>query len=390
MAELPAQVIARFLAATPRRPENIVFIGRADSLFAGNAKYQFLHFAANRPDIRPCYVTLNRQVFKELQAASLPAALFPEEPALTALAGAQVVVVDDFHYRLHGLDIFTKGARIVQLWHGVGFKKIGFLEAATAIDMEQEKREYLRRMYSDYDAVISTSPFYSEHLFKTSFGAREIWETGYPRNDVLLRRPEKHDLLGSDPQLYGRLRMMHKELRTCIYAPTFRDDQSDPFSHGALDLAALSGFLKREGMALFIKMHQFSKRYDVKDLANIHIIPNELDVYPLLPYFDCMITDYSSIYMDYMLLLRPVIFFPYDREDYSQRLREFQFDYNEMTPGPKCMTQAELHDALLQAIAGAAEWGKERQRIRDMAFRFHDANAAARVAEHLTRLARGA
>ncbi len=390
MAELSAQTIARFLAATPRRPENIAFIGRGDSLFAGNAKYLFLHFARSHPETRPCYVTLSRQVFRELQAAGLPAALFPEEPALTALASAQVVVVDDFHYRPHGMDMITKGAKIVQLWHGVGFKKIGFLEAATALDMDQEKREYLRRMYSGYDAVISTSPFYTKNLFETSFAAEDIWETGYPRNDVLLRQIEKFDLLGSDPQIYGQLRKMRKELCTCIYAPTFRDDYSDPFQHGALDLTVLSAFLQQERIILFIKMHQFSKRYNVKDLANIHIIPNELDVYPLLPCFDCMVTDYSSIYMDYLLLMRPVVFFPYDRDDYSRRLREFQFDYNEMTPGPKCTSQAELHDALQQAAAGATDWAQKRQLVRDLAFCFNDAKAASRVAQRIMRLAQNA
>lgn len=387
MAELSAQTIARFLAATPRRPENVAFIGRGDSLFAGNAKYLFLHFATSRPDIKPCYLTLNRQVFKELQAAGLPTALFPEEPALRALAGAQVVVVDDFHYRLHGMELFTKGAKIVQLWHGVGFKKIGFLEAASTINLDQEKREYLRRMYSGYDAVISTSPFYTKNLFETSFAAEEIWETGYPRNDVLLRRLDKYDLLGSDPKLYASLRTMHNELCTCLYAPTFRDDQGDPFQHGALDLASLSEFLEQQCIALFIKMHQFSKRYDVKNLPNVHIIPNELDIYPLLPCFSCMITDYSSIYMDYLLLQRPVIFFPYDQEDYYLRLREFQFDYNDMTPGPKCMTQKELHQALQQAAAGAADWKQQRQSVRDMAFCFHDADASSRVAENVERLA---
>lgn len=386
MDQEQARLIARFLAATSRDNRNIAFVGRVDSQFAGNSKYLFLHFVANRPHYQSCYVTLNHKVFRELKAQRLPTALFPQQPALDVLAKAGIVVVEDFDYRTNNVCLFTPGAKIVQLWHGVGFKKIGFIEAETSIDLPEERRAHLRRMYSGYDALISTSPFYTENLFKTSFQADEIWETGYPRNDVLLRRPGRHDLVGSSVDLYAQLHAARKKQFTCIYAPTFRDDPNASFPHGAFDLLPLSAFLQRENIALYLKMHPFINLNHVPELPHIHILPSTMDIYPLLPLFDCMITDYSSIYMDYLLLDRPVLFFPFDREDYTRRMREFQFDYDVMTPGPKCLTQEALLEALRGAAHGDDAWAAERRRVCEMAFAHRDAKACSRIAAHIDKL----
>ncbi len=382
-----AKAIARFLAATPRRPENIVFIGRSDGQFSGNAKYMFLHCVENVPQCKSVFVTLNAGTHKKLRSAGLPSELFPRQEAINALAEASVVMVDDFQFRENGVSIFTLGAKIVQMWHGVGFKKIGFIEVKTSLDLTPERRAHLTEMYSNYDAVLSTSPFYTEHLFKTSFGAKEIWETGYPRNDVLLRKCAKRDLIGCDMEAYNKLPALRKKYKTCLYAPTFRDDNKDPFIHGALELNALSAFLERENIFLFLKMHPFSADYKTQGLANIDVIANDSDVYPLLPFFDGMITDYSSLLTDYLHLDRPIVFFPYDKADYETRLREFQFEYDAMTPGPKCFTQEELLDGLRNAFAQPEAYAGERKRLRDLAFSHHDALASARAAEHVLRLA---
>ena len=61
--------------------------------------------------------------------------------------------------------------------------------------------------------------------------------------------------------------------------------------------------------------------------------------------FDALITDYSSIYLDYMLLERPIIFLPYDLKDYENSVG-FTMDYNENTPGEKPTTQKDFIDIL--------------------------------------------
>jgi len=382
-----ARTIARFLAERPRRPENIAFVSGGDGQFSGNVKYLFLHFARHVPQCKSAFVTTNPTVHRALRGRGLPAACFPSQDALEVLARASVVVADGFQYRENGMSVFAIGAKIVQLWHGVGFKKIGFVEAETALDLPPERRAYLREMYSGYDAVVSTSPFYTEHLFKTSFGAREIWETGYPRNDALVGPCAKDDLIGCDLEGYAQVRALARRFRLCLYAPTFRDGDGDFFQRGPFCFEALSRFLDREGMVLFLKMHAFTSARLGSGLTNIRVIDNASDVYPLLPHFSCLITDYSSIYMDYLHLDRPVAFFPFDRDDYASRMREFQFDYDDMTPGPKCFTQDELERALVRAATDPDADRARRREVRELAFSHHDGRACWRVAEHILRLA---
>jgi len=381
------RTIARFLAERPRQPENIAFVSGADGQFAGNVKYLFLHFARHVPQCTSVFVTTSPDVHRALRGQGLAAACFPSQDALEVLARASVLVADGFQYRERGMAVFAIGAKTVQLWHGVGFKKIGFVEAETSLDLPPERRAYLREMYSGYDAVVSTSPFYTEHLFKTSFGAREIWETGYPRNDALVRPGTKDDLVGCDLEGYARVRALGRRFRLCLYAPTFRDDCGEFFLRGPVCFESLSRFLEREGMVLFLKMHAFTEARLGSEFTNIQVIDHASDVYPLLPHFSCLITDYSSIYMDYLHLDRPVVFFPFDRADYASRMREFQFDYDAMTPGPKCLTQDELERALVRAATDPEADRARRREVRDLAFSHHDGQACRRVAEHILRLA---
>jgi len=104
------------------------------------------------------------------------------------------------------------------------------------------------------------------------------------------------------------------------------------------------------------------------------------DIYPLLPLTDCIITDYSSIYFDYLLINKPVIFFPYDYKKYIEYDRDLIFDYDTMTPGPKCYTQQELHNQIYNiVIKGTDSYYDRRQEIRKIAFDSVDGQASERI-----------
>jgi CDP-glycerol glycerophosphotransferase len=371
-------------AGTKRRNDRVVCIGRSDGQFTGNVKYLFLHLAEHAPELAPTLLTFSRETLAELEGAGLPALYFPSPKGARAAAEAGTVFVDDFHYKMHPVSLLLGGARVVQLWHGVGFKKIGFLEAESGLDLSPERREELRRLYSGYHAVVSTSPFYTEHLFRTSFGAEQIWETGYPRNDVFFRRPTRGDMVRAAPEVYGEVKRLSKTRKVVLYVPTFREQGANPLSDGALDLPRLDAFLGAIGMVLVIKMHTFTGRLPRLPFANILAFPSDEDVYPLMPLTHAMITDYSSIYTDYLTMNKPVLFYAYDREAYQARHRELQFDYDWITPGPKLATQDELLTALrLLARDGDDGYAGQRAEVGRLAFAKHDGGASARVLARL-------
>ena len=79
-----------------------------------------------------------------------------------------------------------------------------------------------------------------------------------------------------------------------------------------------------------------------------------------------LITDYSSIYIDYMLLERPILFYAYDYEEYLREDRQMYFDYERVTPGAIATTDGELMQELESYIVNGNYKIEKRQNILDL------------------------
>jgi CDP-glycerol glycerophosphotransferase (TagB/SpsB family) len=114
------------------------------------------------------------------------------------------------------------------------------------------------------------------------------------------------------------------------------------------------------------------------------------DIQDLLPEVDLLITDYSSIALDFFLTGRPVIFFPYDLEEYDAR-RGFSIDYLKDLPGPFAFDGEELLERLRtsESWSGSTEYRRKYAAVRDRYHKYKDARSAerlyARLVEELDR-----
>jgi CDP-glycerol glycerophosphotransferase (TagB/SpsB family) len=240
----------------------------------------------------------------------------------------------------------------IQLWHGIPLKKI-------QDDVKRSQKKYfysnLKKYIfpftiSKYKYLISTSQEVSKN-FKTAFSNVEyILETGYPRNDILAKYIQSDIIL---------------------YLPTHRGE-----GKGNLDMMfknfnpeQINSLLKNINKTLIIKLHFYDlKRLKFNDLSNIKFIKEKLDVYELLQNCDILITDYSSIYFDFLLTSRPIIFTPFDLEDYISKDRELYYKYDEVTPGPKCQNWDEVLKWILKFNESSNLFSKERE---DAKHKFH-------------------
>ena len=134
---------------------------------------------------------------------------------------------------------------------------------------------------------------------------------------------------------------------------------------------------------MVIKTHRLTDLQISSSTPHITIYANDKDAYPFFQMVDVMLTDYSSIYMDYLLLNRPVVFYCPDYDQYVTHNREFQFPYEDMTPGPKCRTQDELHNALKQAAFADDGYEKQRLSLLNKAFLHLDGDSSQRIADYL-------
>ncbi|HEX5314678.1 MAG TPA: CDP-glycerol glycerophosphotransferase family protein [Gammaproteobacteria bacterium] len=377
----------------PRDPRRWLVIGREHGRFLDNAKYFFIWMQQNTADeVTVSFLSERRRAVRDLRAAGARAVSYPGLRAFFALLRSQTVVVDTVDPIEHGRLGFLRGARLVQLWHGAPLKQVErplYLRqlAATGALARSLLRLYKRiiRRYRPSDVLVSTSTYFTERAFGPCFAARRIVATGYPRNDIVLSGEGYSPALVNinvDQRAADTLaRHRAGGGRVVLYAPTFRADMRSPFENGTISLARWSAHAKAHGYVLLLKLHpSMQARSLLAALPSVIALAPESDVYPMLRDTDAMVTDYSSIFFDYLLLDRPIVFFVYDRKRYASEDHGFLFDYDEMTPGPKVESADELFAAIERNLGTAPDsWADARRRVVALAFDHRDGQASRRL-----------
>ncbi|WP_224448092.1 CDP-glycerol glycerophosphotransferase family protein [Haloprofundus salilacus] len=343
-----------------------VFGARGGTDFCENSKYLYLSVAADKPDVRPVWVTKNRAIVRELQAHGYEAyhAFSPRGIWLQLRAGTVFLT-----HNLKDVNRFAVGgATLVMLWHGVPLKRISW--DAELAERPRPVQALSRYLYDQYDLVSLTGSGARE-AFRTGFGLPDdrLVVTGYPRTDVFFESVPGATLCTDETEL-DRIRRLADDHDVWLYMPTFREDPSAQASEH-VDFAALDAVLAERDAYLVVKLHPKERLdADLSAFDRLLELPAGVDVYPLLPATDGLITDYSSVLFDYLLLDRPVIRYAYDLEVYRAE-RGFYYDYEELSPGPTAREFDELLDALATALDGDDDHAAERRAVRD---RFFDEN----------------
>ena len=381
---------------TPKKKKRIVIIGRKNGVFSDNAKHFFLFLQEKKDSVfLATFLTSNRNTIQQMRGHSLPCLFYPGLRALYLLLTAEFVLMDSAEWISGGKYQLSSQSKFVQLWHGIPLKEIELpLHRRRLNQLAFIPRWVLRVQkkivgrYPEYELLLSTSKYITQTAFLSAFRAKHFVELGYPRNDAIYLG--QRDIRKSSPiwincdlatiRLIESSRSAGKKI--VLYAPTFRADLSSPFSEDILSLQSLNDFANKHDILFVMKLHPLmAQQYQVENVSNIIHYAPECDIYPVLSLFDGMITDYSSIYFDYLLLDRPVYFFPYDMDHYIADERKLLFTYEEMTPGPIVKNQAALQVALLEP--GTEGRALERKVVREKVFDHCDDQASQRLYDFL-------
>lgn len=286
------------------------------------------------------------------------------------LATSRYVFLNDNFMPMGKLN-FRRETVITQLWHGEGaFKKFG-LHIPQPEDLR--KREITANKKLTY--VVCSSEGVRE-IYAEAFGIDEerVLPLGAPRLDYLLNKENevsaKEKFLSLYPEAKGK--------KIILYAPTFRDDAER--DRRLLDCFNDEKLLNELGdeYCLFIRLHpqvhtasaDFKCATDVTDYG---------DVRELVLASDILITDYSSICMDFCVLDKKAVFYCPDLEWYRER-RDFYFDYEDFVPGEVCKDFSRLAEAI------KAPFCEERNnRFKEMNFSFTDTKNSERVIKNIIR-----
>lgn len=339
------------------RPDSHIwlFSSTDNSHYNYNSRYLFEYVKENLPKITPLFV-INDPELRNSLSSKYGKQYFIETESIQGIRQALSAGV---WFTSAGLPAYGTGLHkkrlIINLWHGVPLKKIALLDP----NLKKAARIYFKKIFSENYTCILTTSHELIPLMARSFAVSEdkikVW--GQPRNDGLFQKNDCREILG---QLFPDL---PEYTKTVLYAPTFRDyGQVQLFPFKDFDQKQLEAFLDEKNMLLFIRTHVAEQGSADPYLGKrIRFLGNEQaeDVTGILNIFDCLITDYSSIYIDYLLTDKPMIFLPYDRQQYLDG-RGMNFDYDDVTPGPK----PETFNDFLDALSPKEDfWKSERTRV---------------------------
>lgn len=390
--------VVPFTLLLPRKKNRVLLIGRSGGGFLDNIKYLFLFLEEKirERELEYYYLTEDKNLYRILKGKELRVMLYPGFKTFWFMMRTRLVIVDNVDWIQRNKYHFLRKSRKIQLWHGVFLKKIELDNSQIINSMNSRLMKIyytLKGRFPHYDMLLSPSPFFTRNVFAEAIPAGRIYESNYPRTDCFTGEANDLYFIGTDSDAVERMdNFRKKKYKVVLYAPTFRDTGGDAISGEYLDIRRLSDFGRKNHIVFVLKFHRWGASdnplvsKNIASRENIIFYSHSKDVYPLLPGIDLLITDYSSIYLDYLLLARPVIFFPYDREKYVSRDREFYFDYESMTPGPKCYNQEELETEINRFLKeGIDDYGKEREKLRDLAFKYKDGKSSKRIWDFIYR-----
>ncbi|WP_179344640.1 CDP-glycerol glycerophosphotransferase family protein [Winogradskyella ursingii] len=345
--------------------------------FADNSKYFFIkHYDSEiaRQEKNLVWISKDSEVVSRLNELGLPA------KNLYSLSGIYTVLRASKAYLSHQLsDIngaLLGGAKIIQLWHAMALRKIGYGGDWTDNNFSGKVKVFISKWfpYSYYmkcDVLYAPCQIAKENsieAFSKSFRNNKVQE-----NIVLARQArticfdEGFELSTSFfPEIKELKFLDNKYDKIIAWLPThrtiFNKSILDIISDSKLDLIQLSNYCKSKNVLFVIKAHFLD--FDlisqiVKNLDNLYVYPHP-DPYPLLKFTDILVTDYSSVFFDFLMLDKPIVFMAHDFEEYSNKLG-FYFDYKQLDLGPICYSWPDTLKIIAKIIEENDDYGKKRK-----------------------------
>ena len=149
------------------------------------------------------------------------------------------------------------------------------------------------------DLMLSTSPMMTKH-FSECFRIPEqlCVEDMYPRCEPFFWKPEKLEEFiykNESSAVRDLYEKMSEYNQIYLYMPTWREDRSDFIQMSGIDFETLNSSLQHKRALFLLKLHPATNlNVDISQYSNILMVDKNIDIYPLLPATDVLITDYSS------------------------------------------------------------------------------------------------
>jgi CDP-glycerol glycerophosphotransferase (TagB/SpsB family) len=271
-----------------------------------------------------------------------------------------------------------EGQVFLHTWHGSPLKRIAHDRVSQDFANWHHRRQLLVAR-DGWDYLISQSPFCTQALRSAFLYDGEMLELGYPRND-LLNSPEAEEVRRRTREHLG----IAPESRVILYAPTWRDNHRVGRVFDKIVFLETAEVVRQVPDSVVLVRGHYNSMEDAdvqgtdRRVLDVTRYPDISDLYLAA---DALVTDYSSVFFDFVLTDKPMYFLAPDLAEYRDQNRGFYLDYHEAVPGPVAVTTQQVVDALL----GPDEHVEVRKRFRAEYAPWDDGHASERIVDVLLR-----
>ena len=393
LKDISLQFLLTFLSYfTPKNKRLLVFGCGNKNEFQGHPKYLMLYLknVSNVHNHQYCWVTESVLLQQELEEKGIPVVLKYSVKGFFTLLRAQWFFHEKSSKDVYYLHSIIGRFNFFQTWHGTPLKKIGLdkiLDQQKGFFYTVYTNPFLFRiskffgMWSmfKYEAILAPSEEVQQVLVKC-FGNNRVLNLGYPRNDVFFDKRLLYRDLAAEFQF-------DKYASVIVYAPTFRDNLDSVAPLTTAEWDQLNDLLVTKNEVLVVKKHPWEKVLQVPvGLTNVVDLSAKVnDIQELLVHTDVLITDYSSVFFDFMISKKPILFYAYDLEAYKQNCRDMYYAYETVVPGPIAMSGKELIEMLSDVNGWFLENNNQEKyaAINEKFNKMNDGVAAKRVLDYV-------
>ena len=323
--------------------------GQASQDFRGNPKYLFVYINRYRPDIRAYWICDKQETIDLIRSLGFEAYHSDETAAQYLYERTGVMCAEQVKYVMpEGL----KDIKYLNLWHGVGFKKVerGLTKGDLALPLA---KKYVTRgtFYRDHQLLGVTCPtIEQEYINDMGVDLDHFIHTGYLRCEY----QQNYDPIVTFEHDLRKVKGLPADTKLVVYAPTYRAKQGGTFAKAFPDYERLYRFCEEHNMLLIFKVHPlmeqetgFLKAWETYgNRPHFWFWDNQDDFYEIMDQMDLAIIDYSGITSDMVAMGVPhYIRYVFDYDEYMQTTSVHD-NYLEKTTGKLCYSFEELLEAM--------------------------------------------
>tara|TARA_Y100000590_G_scaffold450526_1_gene590351 strand:+ start:2056 stop:3279 length:1224 start_codon:yes stop_codon:yes gene_type:complete len=363
------QFFLHYLTKIIPKQKNLILFGSWEGYqLRGNVKHLFIYMLKNEKRFECIWITKNKKLYNEMKNNNLPCLYWMSLRGIIKTVRAKIFFVSHGH---HDINYYLSGGAIViNLMHFVYLlKKGGKLVYGTNF----LKKFYiilqnpLHYLISPVDYYLCVSPFtanFVENLYDIP-SKKTLINYGIKKDFLLTKN--KNDFIFDFEK--NKILNINKDKKNIFFLPTHRKrDVYEIFNYN-FNPELLNDILKNNNAMLYINFHPltYRKKFSfIEKYSNIKILESKGDENNLIiDQFDMLITDYSSIYVDFLLFDKPIILAPFDFKSYIKSERKIISNYFNL-PSPIAKDWNELTIKIQEFLHDDADkYREERKKLKD-------------------------